>query len=222
MPTLSVAGSGRMGNGAWRLPAACAARDNAHFFGMPVLTFRPASLGDRGAPNDLDHIMAMETAGFAAAHRESRAVYARRIETFADGALIVEINKQVVGCFFCEIWHASDNVHADHFRLGHDIGERHDALHGDQLYISSLTLAPDWRGRGLGGQLFAGGIAHVARAHPQLDSALLLVNSTWRHARRIYRDAGFCEIARLAGFFENDGGVFDDGIVMRAPIERTR
>ena len=175
---------------------------------MPPLTFRRADLGD------LASIMAMETAGFAPANRESRAVYAQRIDAFADGALIAMLGEHVVGCFFSEIWRTTDDLRADHFRLGHDIGERHDAVHGDTLYISSLTLAPDWRGRGLGSALFAGGIAHVARAHAQLRSALLLVNAHWQRARRIYLAQGFREIARFPAFF----AAGEDGIVMRRAI----
>ena len=191
------------------------------FFGMHALTFRRAQLddpGDPGDPVDLDRIMAMEAAGFAPANRESRAVYAQRIEAFADGALIAEAGEHVVGCFFSEIWKASDDLRAEHFRLGHDIGERHDAAHGDELYITSLTLDPDWRGRGLGSALFAGGIAHVAHAHPQLRSVLLLVNAHWQHARRIYLAQGFREIARFPGFFTADGAAGEDGIVMRRAI----
>lgn len=179
---------------------------------MSPLTFRRADLGD------LASIMAMETAGFAPANRESRAVYAQRIDAFADGALIAMLGEHVVGCFFSEIWRTTDDLCAEHFRLGHDIGERHDAVRGDELYISSLTLDPDWRGRGLGSALFAGGIAHVARAHPPLRSALLLVNAGWQHARRIYLAQGFREIARFPAFFTADDPAGEDGIVMRRPI----
>ena len=181
---------------------------------MHALTFRPAATSDSEDPGDLERIMAMETAGFAAEHRESRAVYAQRIDAFADGALIAELGENVVGCFFSEIWKGSDDLRAEHFRLGHAIGERHDAAHGDELYITSLTLDPDWRGRGLGTALFAGGIAHVARARPQLRSALLLVNARWQRARRIYLAQGFVEIARFPAFF----AAGEDGIVMRRAI----
>lgn len=179
---------------------------------MHKLTFRSAT------PRDLDHIMQLEAAGFAAAHRESRAVYAQRIEVFAAGALIASVGSEDVGCFFSEIWRASAQPCAEHFCLGHDIGERHDARHGDELYISSLALAPEWHGRGLGARLFGGGIDHVARAHPHVRSVLLLVNSGWQQARRIYAAAGFAQIARLAGFFAAGDAPAGDGIVMRRAI----
>ncbi len=73
---------------------------------MEKLCFRSATV------RDLDHIMHMEAAGFAAELRESRAVYARRIAAFTAGALIASIGDDDVGCFFSEIWRAGLEVQA--------------------------------------------------------------------------------------------------------------
>lgn len=170
--------------------------------------------------NDLDRIMELERQGFATAHHEQRAVYAQRIAAFPQGSLMAWRGPDCVGCVFSEIWQARPQPDAAHFTLGHDIRERHDPLAGTELYISSMTLAPAVRGQGLGAALLLGCLEQVASVFPQLGSALLLVNTTWTPARRIYTGMGFVEIACLEGFFEAEGGTQQDGLVMRRPIQR--
>lgn len=178
---------------------------------MTTLQFRSAAGGD------LDAIMAMEVAGFAPGHRESREVYVQRIASFPQGALMALSGSAVAGCVFAELWRPDEALEAAHFTLGHDIRERHDARRGSLLYIASMTLAPDHRGRGLGAALLEGAIAHIARQCPQIDEVCLLVNEAWRSARAIYARAGFAEVMRLTGFFTPDGDTRQDGIVMRRP-----
>jgi ribosomal protein S18 acetylase RimI-like enzyme len=93
-------------------------------------------------------------------------------------------------------------------------------VHGTELYITSMTISPAFRGKGLGSQLFLGCINRIAAAYPQLTSALLLVNESWRHARSIYESAGFREVVRFKNFFNPDGNTHEDGIVMRCSIQR--
>lgn len=166
-------------------------------------------------PADLDRIMELERQGFAAGHREERAAYAQRMDVFPQGALMAWREGDCVGCVFSEIWLASPHPDAAHFTLGHDIRERHDPVHGTELYISSMTLSPTVRGQGLGAPLLLGCLAHVAQACPQVQTAVLLVNAAWPPARRVYASVGFVEVARLQGFFYADDGVRQDGIVMR-------
>jgi ribosomal protein S18 acetylase RimI-like enzyme len=128
---------------------------------------------------------------------------------------------EYVGCIFCEIWKKSALPVAEHFTLVHDILDRHDPVHGTELYITSMTISPAFRGKGLGSQLFLGCIDRIAAAYPRLTSALLLVNETWGHARSIYEAAGFIEVVRFKNFFNPDGMTHEDGIVMRCPIQRT-
>jgi ribosomal protein S18 acetylase RimI-like enzyme len=165
--------------------------------------------------NDLDRIMELEHSGFADGTRELRATYAQRIATFPQGSLMAWLGPDCVGCVFSEIWRATPQPDVAQFTLGHDIRERHDPVAGTELYISSMTLAPACRGQGLGEPLLRGCLDHVARAHPQLNSALLMVNARWLAARRIYCGIGFREVGRLDGFFTAQAGTLDDGIVMR-------
>jgi ribosomal protein S18 acetylase RimI-like enzyme len=170
------------------------------------------------APADLDRIMDLERQGFAAGHREERAVYAQRIAAFPQGSLMAWRGEDCVGCVFSEIWTDAANLSAEQFTLGHDIRERHNPNHGKALYISSMTLAPAVRGQGLGTPLLLGCLAHVAQAFPRLKTAVLLVNAAWAPARRIYAGVGFVEVACFTGFFDAGDGVRQDGIVMRKPI----
>jgi ribosomal-protein-alanine N-acetyltransferase len=170
---------------------------------------------------DLDRIMDMEVQGFSPGNTELREVYELRIKTFPQGSLIAYSGAKYVGCIFSEIWKESSLPVAGHFALGHDILERHDPLLGTELYITSMTISPAFRGKGLGSQLFVGCINRIAAAYPQLTSALLLVNESWGHARRIYEAAGFKEVVRFKNFFNPDEMTYEDGIVMRCPIQRT-
>lgn len=175
------------------------------------LAFRSATSAD------IERIMALEAAGFAPGHWESAAVYERRIAVFPEGSLMVEAGSQTVGCFFSEIWQPTAQPARAHFTLGHDIAERHDPLRGSELYISSMTLDPAFRGQGLGTPFFEGCLEHVAGQFPRIASLLLLVNASWSNARRVYGHAGFREILRLTDFFSPDGKQREDGIVMRRP-----
>jgi ribosomal protein S18 acetylase RimI-like enzyme len=169
-------------------------------------------------PADLDRIMDLERQGFAAGHREERAAYAQRIAAFPQGSLMAWRGAECVGCVFSEIWQAAPEPYVEHFRLGHDIRERHDPTNGTEFYISSMTLAPSVRGQGLGTPLLLGCLAHVAQACPQVETAVLLVNAAWVPARRIYAGVGFVEVACFSGFFDAGDGARQDGIVMRRPI----
>ena len=162
--------------------------------------------------------MDLERQGFAAGHQEQRAAYAQRIATFPQGSLMAWLGVDCVGCVFTEIWRFQPQPDAALFTLGHDIRERHDPVLGTELYISSMTLTPKVRGRGLGAPLLLGCLARVADAYAGLTSALLLVNATWAPARRIYTGAGFVQVAGFDGFFCADGQAPADGIVMRRPI----
>lgn len=166
----------------------------------------------------LDQILAMEEVGFAPGNRERKEVYEQRIETFPQGSLMAYVGSECVGCFFSEIWRFTPVPTVEHFALGHDIRHRHDPLRGTELYVTSMTVAPPFRGCGLGKELFSGGISQVARMYPQMKTALLLVNETWHNARKIYAAAGFREITTLRHFFNPEEGVHENGIAMRRAL----
>lgn len=164
----------------------------------------------RATRADLPAIMALEQSGFDVAHHEDESVYALRLEVFPQGAWRVERDGRIVGCLFAEVWTREEVPNASRFALGHDIRTYHDARDGTELYISSMTLDPSCRGRGLGRTVLSAVMRQMAIDCPPLRSAILLVNERWPAARRIYDGLGFAPIANLHAFF-GDG----DGIVMR-------
>lgn len=183
---------------------------------MPDTEFylRDATLGD------LKQIMNLEAYGFEPGHCERPETYAQRIETFPEGSLMAYVGEDCVGCMFSEIWPYVPLSTAERFLLGHDIRRYHEPARGTELYVTSMTVEPHFRGQGLGARILSGGIDRVARRFPQIHSALLLVNAEWTFARDIYFDDGFEEIVTLRHFFAAGAGSYDDGIVMRRAVPR--
>jgi [ribosomal protein S18]-alanine N-acetyltransferase len=172
----------------------------------------------RARPADLPAIMALEALGFVPGTHEEADVYAERIAVFPDGFLVAEDEGgTMLGCISSELWPFTDPPAHERFSIGHSIADIHSPAN-DEIYISSMTVAPQARGHRLGERLFTECIARCKRAYPQVRSAILLVNETWVHARRIYERQGFTEIMRLPGFFRPAGLAPADGIVMRKEL----
>jgi len=168
----------------------------------------------RATLDDLDAVMALETAGFPAGIVEQRAVFARRIAVFPEGFLLALDEAATPWGYFCaEIWSQQGS-----FDLGHDIEATLDRG-GDTLYIASMTVAPEARGSGRGRALFQRAL-HVLQAEfPAVRKALLIVNEHWTGARRLYGDAGFVEEVRLPEFFRPEGGPVGAAVVMKKETE---
>jgi len=169
---------------------------------------------------DVDDVMRLEALGFAAGERESGDVYAERIRVFPSGSLVLTKCDQCIACFFSEIWRRKSTIRKEDFSLGHDISEIHDAELGTELYISSMTVHPDFRGSGRGRLLLGRGIESVVSSNPSVKSVVLLVSEDWLPARKIYQQSGFSEIAVFEKFFSPAVSTFYDAIVMRKELQR--
>lgn len=176
----------------------------------PPMQLRPATAAD------LPRILTLEAQGFAPGTRERADVYAERIALFADGFLVAEEEEALLGCICSELWRHAPQPEPARFALGHRIAELHAPGH-DELYLSSMTVAPAARGRGLGQQLVTACLARCA-ARYRLRSALLLVSERWLPARRIYARLGFGELLRLPDFFRAADAPPAAGLVMRKPL----
>lgn len=169
---------------------------------------------------DLNDLILLEALGFTAGERESSDVYAERIRIFPNGSLMVTKRDQCIGCFFSEIWQRKEAIRKIDFELGHDISQIHDAELGTELYISSMTIHPDFRGSGRGRLLLDRGVETVVNSNPNVKSVVLLVSEEWLPARKTYQQSGFNEIAVFEKFFSPAVNTLFDGIVMRKELQK--
>jgi ribosomal-protein-alanine N-acetyltransferase len=174
----------------------------------------------RAAPADLDRIMVLENAGFAAGIVEDREVFARRLEAFPQGFLLADSSGgPALGYLCAELWSGWSLSEPRRFDLGHDLGAWHDPK-GSTLYVASMTVAPEWRGTGAGRAMFRASLGRLLDEFPAVREAVLVVNESWAAARSIYLGEGFGEVGRLAGFFRPWGGPLGDAIVMKKETGR--
>jgi len=105
------------------------------------------------------------------------------------------------------------------FELGHNPFYSHKS-NGSVLYISSFALLKDYRGKGLGEKFFVNSVAALASSMGGIKKILLLVDSEWKNAIKIYEKHGFSTIGCLENFFPTiQKKEYADGIVMVAEAE---
>lgn len=82
----------------------------------------------------------------------------------------------------------------------------------DEAHILNLCVAPDFRGRGVGRRL----LAHVVEISDAagVGCVYLEVRPSNHAARRLYREAGFCEVGRRHNYYRAHHGR-EDAIVLR-------
>ncbi|MHB8914719.1 MAG: GNAT family N-acetyltransferase [Thiobacillus sp.] len=169
---------------------------------------------------DIDNVMGLELNGFDIGIQERQEIFLGRITYFPEGFLIL-INKnsgETVGYVCSEIWDYQPFVSEYFFEVDHDIRNTHNSK-GSELYISSMTIRPDYRSRGLGKFLFSECIRRIRVAYPNIKSATLMVNETWVYAKKIYDRLGFNEINRIHNFFTPVDKAPQASIIMRKTFE---
>ena len=187
---------------------------------LPPVIIRKANI------EDIDAVMEIEHLSFHSGVIESKKVFEDRIKAFSDGFLIAEIEengkKIIAGYISSELWKYSEEVPRSNFNLNHSIYDTHSDS-GEELYISSLAVNPAVRGGKIGKRLFTELLSHVSKEN-KLKSAILLVNSDWQSAYKMYQKEGFVIIDKIPDFFpkleNSDSG--DDpsgvGIIMRKSL----
>lgn len=159
--------------------------------------------------SDISDILKIEKEAFRSDICEERDVFVERINTFADGFLVVEHEDRVIGYISSEIWNYSSVIKRDDFELGHSISSTH-TLSGDEIYISSFGILKEFKGIGLGKYLFDYFINYIVRKTKNPKSLILLVSENWVSAKNIYLNKGFEIITTFDNFFD-----LDNGLVMR-------
>lgn len=175
------------------------------------LKFREAT------PDDINNIMLIEDNSFRQGIREEKDVFLERIITFPTGFLLLEHENRVIGYICSELWEYKENIDLVDLKLGHWIKTIHDPA-GEELYISSMGVLPEFRGEGLGQLMFESLLTQLLKTHPQIKSILLIVSRNWLAAQRIYRKNGFREAEIIPNFFQPLNLEHEDGIVMRSRV----
>jgi len=167
--------------------------------------------------SDIDNIMYLEDNCFNIYTQESKDVYENRIKYFPEGFIILENDNIFCGAVSSEIWNYKENVLLKDFTLGHSIKEQLD-LNGNELYISSIGILPQYRSSGYGRKLFNELIIHIKSLFPKVTKGILLINETWVYAMKIYQDFGFQYVCEFPDFFLADDKSKQKAIVMRKAL----
>jgi ribosomal-protein-alanine N-acetyltransferase len=173
-----------------------------------MLRFREA------ASSDIDTIMALERACFNRDTREAEHTHLERIDAFPQGFIVMETGGELLGAVSSELWQYEPSIARDSFALGHSI-KKQLKLVGNELYISSIGIFPNYRKCGYGKLLLRELINRVKISFPLVVKGILLINEEWKHARTLYANSGFHDVAVFDDFFTADNGTKTNGIVMR-------
>jgi ribosomal-protein-alanine N-acetyltransferase len=178
-----------------------------------MIRFREAVL------SDINNIMALERACFNTDTQESENTYLERIDAFPQGFIVMETADRMAGTDFLgavssELWKYEPSISRDSFALDHSITKQL-KLEGNELYISSIGIFPEYRKYGYGKLLFRELLNRVKISFPLVVKGILLINEEWEQARKLYANNGFHEAAVFNDFFTSNNGTKTKGIVMR-------
>lgn len=203
-------------------------------------------------PFDIPAVMTIEHNAFIPQIQEKRRVFDARLQLFPQGFFVlVDTSDTVIqehgsaltaGYFTSELWSSVPVPQHDQaleagvvpvlqpklekaltkqFALGHKMHATHQKS-GSVLYVSSVALLQQYRGRGLGEAFFRASLSALCGAQSHIQSVVLLVNEEWQSARRMYDALGFVPLYALPEFFPSLHGKRADGIVMKASADAFR
>lgn len=164
--------------------------------------------------NDIKDIMQIENASFNENICEKEEHFLERIQVFSDGFYVMEKDENIVGYISTEIWTYEEKVSHKSFSLGHSIKNSHHP-EGNELYISSMGVLPNYRGQGLGKILFQQVTNRIICEKGHVTSLILIVSEKWENAIKIYLENGFKEISIIDDFFIDKNHATEKGMVMR-------
>lgn len=173
-------------------------------------------------PDDINRIMELEDGGFHQRIQEDQSVMLKRMQHFPAGFLVLANDSDVASGYLCsELWDSDGSLQESAFALGHDIKDTHRS-NGSQLYISSMTVAREYRGSGLGKKFFQQSVHMLRTELTHLRGSILLLSAEWTGAHKIYQDSGYTEIARIKDFFAAIATHDADAIIMQTQFSEQR
>ncbi|WP_175626316.1 MULTISPECIES: GNAT family N-acetyltransferase [Oxalobacteraceae] len=173
-------------------------------------------------PDDINRIMELEDGGFHQRIQEDQSVMLKRMQHFPAGFLVLVNDRDLATGYLCsELWDSDGSLQESAFALGHDIKDTHRS-NGSQLYISSMTVAREYRGSGLGKKFFQQSVHMLRTELTHLRGSILLLSAEWTGAHKIYQDSGYTEIARIKDFFAAIATHDADAIIMQTQFSEQR
>lgn len=148
--------------------------------------------------------MKVEEESFIPEIREEQNVFEKRIETCPELFLVfIDEETDQVGGYLCAEFCNRIPSTKEALALGHS---PINTASRSFIYISSFAILPEYRGNGLGEKLWNEALDYFTElTSDTLKAFILLVNSKWKNAAKIYDKSGFFTIRLFQDFF-GDGG----------------
>ncbi|MCQ2574385.1 MAG: GNAT family N-acetyltransferase [Treponema sp.] len=156
----------------------------------------------------IEDIMHVERSCFIPEIQEEREVFLPRMGINPFYVFIDETSEKVAGYISAEYIEKIPES-ASEIALNH----KPSGKNSEMIYISSFALLPEYRGTGLGKEMWNRSCDLFSKL-PGVKSLVLLVNEEWKGAAHIYKSAGFETVRVFEDFFPGRYGTKSSGILM--------
>jgi len=167
--------------------------------------------------NNLLGIMEVEKDAFDPEIQECYDTFYKRLTSYNDGFFIAIDNdnpSKVAGYYCSELWNYVPTERSS-FELNHDCNKSQ-IDNGSVLYISSIALKSEYKGKGFGSRFFYECTKQIFEENRNIRQVVLLVNELWKSAISIYKKKGFTQYGILDKFFvQNGGSYYSDGLLFK-------
>lgn len=156
----------------------------------------------------IEDIMHVERSCFIPEIQEEREVFLSRMGINPFYVFIDETSGKAAGYISAEYIEKIPES-ASEIALNHKPSGKETSM----IYISSFALLPEYRGTGLGKEMWNRSCELFSKI-PGVKSLVLLVNEEWKGAAHIYESSGFETIKVFEDFFPRSNGERSKGILM--------
>jgi len=163
-------------------------------------------------PLYIEEIMHVEESCFISEIQEEKGVFLSRMGENPFFVFIDEDSNKVAGYISAEYMEKIPET-ASEIALNH----KPSGKETDIIYISSFALLPEYRGTGLGKEMWNRSCSLFENL-PGVKTLVLLVNEEWQGAFHIYEKSGFEKFKVFDDFFPCEDGRKSDGILMAKKV----